>query len=124
MIKKLQKLFSSLIVSSDANYLVDRSYAWFITDDKKLIGILKTELTDKDMALLSTFLQPYSTQFARPSAEEKRWKQLVETSEPTYISCNTPYRFIYFSMKPNHFTPTQCKGAIQVLSSREVPILW
>jgi len=124
MIKKLQKLFSSLIVSSDANYLVDRSYAWFITDDKKLIGILKTELTDKDMALLSTFLQPYNTQFPLPSAEEKRWKQLVEKSEPTDISCKTPYRFIYFSMKPNQITPSQFKEAIQELFSREVPILW
>src|SRR5690625_6631987 len=88
MIKKLQKLFSSLIVSSDVNHLVDKSYAWFITDDKKLIGILKTELTDKDMALLSTFLQPYNTQFPLPTVEEEKWKQIVEkTDESTDISC-------------------------------------
>lgn len=125
MIKKLQKLFSSLIVSSDVNHLVDRSYAWFITDDKKLIGILKTELTDKDMALLSTFLQPYNTQFPLPTVEEEKWKQIVEkTDESTDISCQAPYRFIYFSMNPNQITPSQFKEAIQELFSREVPILW
>lgn len=125
MIKKLKKLFSSLIVSADANHQLDKTYAWFITDEKKIIGIHKTELTEKDIVLLSAFLQPYNTQYPMDTIEEQKWKKIVEQNEDTTdVILKVPYRFIYFSMKPNQITPVQFKEAIRELFSRDVPILW
>lgn len=124
MIKKLRKLFPSLIVSP-ISVNPDKAYEWFLTDDKELIGICKTELNDKDISLLSTFLRPYNTQFPMLTGTEQKWKEIVTQSEDNIeTEQDTPYRFIFFSMKPNQISPAQFKDSIQELFSREVPILW
>src|SRR5690625_2795442 len=73
MIKKLQNVFSTLIIHSEANDIRLENYDWFITADDTVFGINKKELTKKDRTLLATFLKPYHPNLPLQTKEENKW---------------------------------------------------
>lgn len=125
MIEKLQKIFPSLTVYKDSFHHLDLNYKWFITDDHEIIGILESEITDKDASLLTTFLLPYDANLPAPTNEEQKWLDYIHTIEPTKdFELKDAYRFVYFSMHENQIEPTLFKDAIHELFAKQVPILW
>ncbi len=121
MFNQLLKIYPSTIRynSLDNN---TNDYVWFITDEKEILGIHQSELTEKDISLLSTFLKRYNHLLPEKTAEEKYWYQLIE--------CNTdhthpnPFRFVYFQMQPDQIDPSSFGEAITELFGRYIPILW
>lgn len=125
MIKKLNKIFSSLIVNpATSQYLTD-DYHWFSTDTNEVIGIHEKELTENYNLLLSTFLTPIDLKFPIPTSEETEWKKIIHNKRayPTNEH-EEPVRFIFFSIQKKQLEPKQFNEAIYELFSQQVPILW
>ncbi|MGM8366256.1 PucR family transcriptional regulator [Virgibacillus sp. W0181] len=125
MLTNLQKLFPSLITTLPTDESTRNLYQWYMTDHQP-IGILKSELTTNDIALLSTFLTPNNMNLPILTEEEKKWKRWMNASneEVTFPSTNSPYRFVYFRMDKSEMDPFAFNEAIQTLFPKTVPILW
>src|SRR5699024_12681920 len=106
--------------------VLDRNnYQWFITAEGDIIGIDKQELTQKDHALLHTFLEPYNIQLPEPTNAEIQWKTWIDNNNIQEKSLNNyAYRFIYFYIQPNQIYPQSFKEAINELLARPIPIFW
>ncbi|MBE1556299.1 PucR family transcriptional regulator [Sporosarcina limicola] len=127
MINQLRKIYPSLLVYKEGCDHLDRAYKWFVTDDNKIIGIREEELTCKDVALLVTFLNPYTTDLPVLTVEEQKWRkviQMAELSPTSEFKLENPYRLIYFSFKENQISPILFKDAINELFAKQVSILW
>lgn len=125
MVKKLKKIFSSLIVNPASNQYLADDYHWFSTETNEVVGIHEKELTEDYKLLLSTFLTPVNLQFPIPTNEEIKWKKLIDNKKayPTNED-EEPVRFIFFSIQKKQIDPKQFNEAIYELFSQRVPILW
>ncbi|GAA0596012.1 PucR family transcriptional regulator [Virgibacillus siamensis] len=123
MINKLREIFISLIFFEDITTEKTEHYHWFRSDDNRLIGIAKEELSQKDLTLLSAFLQPYHVTIPEMTSEEKQWNNLLDGYKPDTTDI-APYRFIYFSFSKFQLEPASFKEAIQAFFARKVPIIW
>lgn len=121
MIKKLKKIFPSLIINSDDDHLYEH-YKWFITSKHEIIGIPHGEISQKELSLLNTFLTPYHIKLPTLSPKEKEWRDIVQQSTNT-LEINGFFRFVYFSIQ-DQIDPLAFKEAIEELFSNHVPILW
>lgn len=124
MINKLKQLFPSLQVLSSYDHLREE-YNWYMTDQGEFIRIIKSEMTEKDEALLSAFLQQLEDVFPPKSYEEKLWyerifKQKSEEKEEGI----SPYRFVYFQIDGDIGEPLVFKNALTEIFSRDIPLLW
>ncbi|EQB35104.1 MULTISPECIES: PucR family transcriptional regulator [Virgibacillus] len=125
MLHQLKKIFPSLIVNDDKIKLPQQMYKWYITDNGIKIGISKNELTNRDTALLETFMTPYHAQIPVPSDKELQWKEVIDqTSSMTHQTASSPFRFVYFSMNEQQIEPITFKESIQALFNYKIPILW
>lgn len=126
MINDLQNIFPSLIRYDEKLSDMSDAYQWFVTDKAEIIGIQKTELTSKDIKLLYTFLSPYNNKLPFPTESEKKWQNLLHDvpGETSLEIKQSPFRFIYFSIKKNQISAHAFKAAIQELFAEPVPILW
>ncbi|MFJ7936147.1 PucR family transcriptional regulator [Sporosarcina sp. NPDC096371] len=127
MINQLRKIYPSLIIYSEGQQQIDRTYKWFIMNDNEIIGIHQEDLTAKDTSLLATFLVPYNIHFPIPTDEEQKWSNAIHATKSTAsvaLQSANPYRFVYFSIKKNEIDPTVFKSAIHELFAKQVPILW
>ncbi|WP_174616196.1 PucR family transcriptional regulator [Virgibacillus ihumii] len=123
MINKLRKIFISLIFFEDLTTENTEHYHWFRTKDNDLIGIAKDELSQKDVTLLSAFLQPYHIAIPEMTSEEKKWNRLLHGYKPETADI-APYRIIYFSFSKFQLEPAAFKEAIQAFFAKQVPIIW
>ncbi|QFF99159.1 regulator of polyketide synthase expression [Psychrobacillus glaciei] len=127
MINHLRKIYPSLRIYIAGIDDLDSNYKWFTTDKNEIIGICEEELTAKDISLLTTFLLPHHIQFPIPTLEEKKWREVVYSSESNahveFKSSNS-YRFVYFSIQKNQIDPILFKEVIQELFAKQVSILW
>lgn len=124
MINKLKQLFPSLQVLSSYDHLREE-YNWYMTDQGEFIRIKKSEMTEKDEALLSAFLQQLEDVFPPKSNEEQLWyerifKQKSEEKEEGI----SPYRFVYFQIDGDIGEPLVFKNALTEIFSRDIPLLW
>ena len=127
MINQLRKIYPSLLVYSEEQEQLNRTYKWFVTDANEIIGIQEEELTAKDIAVLATFLAPYNTNLPIPTEEEQKWRKVIDSPELAMnhaLKLTGPYRFVYFSMKKNEIEPIVFKDAIHELFGKQVPVLW
>lgn len=124
MIKKLQKIFPSLIIYSNNNHPLDECYKWFITKDHVIIGIHHNEINQKELSLLNTFLSPYNIKLPTLTQREKKWKEVINLHEKKEFTIKGSYRFVYFSIQQHQIDPIPFKEAIQELFTKQVPILW
>lgn len=124
MIQQLKKLFPSLLTIEETQYL-HTDYKWYISADQQIIGILKEELTEKDQAILATFLQPYEQTFPLQTEKERKWSQMIYADKPNSnkLDCKM-YRFIHFYTEYNQIDPVTFKEAIEQLFTTEVAIIW
>ncbi|WP_068675696.1 CdaR family transcriptional regulator [Oceanobacillus sp. Castelsardo] len=121
MINELKKIFPSLCFKNEVNNDPEK-YSWFITDDNKIIGIDKKELSPKNEEILSTFLTPHHISIPQPTELEQRWNQRIQTNFSNE-SVHT-FRFVYFSTKTNQMEPQLFKEAIHNFYTNPVAIIW
>ena len=126
MIEQLKTIFPSITVFDTNHVSIHADYQWFITSNKKIIGIHKNEITSKDEKILSTFLTPYHVDFPAPTRQERKWHTLIHSKEPVIDMTEErkKFRFVYFSMQPNQIDPISFKEAINELFANELAILW
>ncbi|GAB3802981.1 PucR family transcriptional regulator [Virgibacillus kimchii] len=127
MMIHLKKIFPSLIRYHEKSPDISDAYQWFVTDNGEIIGIQKNELTPKDMKLLTAFLSPYNNKMPIPTKAEKYWLDLLHDDSGGNIAGDTkqtPFRFVYFSIKKNQIPAPAFKAAIHELFAEPVPILW
>ncbi|WP_391209656.1 PucR family transcriptional regulator [Psychrobacillus sp. L4] len=127
MINQLRKIYPSLCIYTAGFDDLDSNYKWFTTDKNEIIGFYEEELTAKDISLLTTFLLPYHIQFPIPTLEEKKWREVIystESSADAEFKSSNSYRFVYFSIQKNQIDPILFKEVIQELFAKQVSILW
>ncbi|MEI3612932.1 PucR family transcriptional regulator [Pseudogracilibacillus sp. SO30301A] len=122
MLNQLKTIYPSIIRYDQQKQEHVNDYVWFITDQKEVFGILRKELSKKDLILLSTLLKRYNQLLPEKTNEEEYWYDLIaEKSSTAHLS---PFRFIYFTIQPDQIDPTSFKAAITELFGKYVPILW
>ncbi|ASN06604.1 PucR family transcriptional regulator [Virgibacillus necropolis] len=125
MITKLKKVFPSLITYDSNSEQSPVGYKWYVTEDEKILGIDKNEISTKDEALLSTFLSPYSDVELPLTIKEKFWQDILHREQTlTENDHVSSYRFVHFSFQQNKVEPNLFREAIQSIFSKPLPILW
>ncbi|MDY0406264.1 helix-turn-helix domain-containing protein [Virgibacillus sp. 179-BFC.A HS] len=124
MLEQLKKHFSSFILLNDCAFKDIHLYEWFITADQQKFGILKSELTQRDVSLLHAFVQPYQAELPEQTPREKFWWELVSSNKPFKEMVTLPYRFVYFSMQKQQIDPDSFKEAIHAVLAKKISILW
>ncbi|TWT05378.1 regulator of polyketide synthase expression [Planococcus sp. CPCC 101016] len=127
MIDNLRKIYPSLIIYEEGIHDLDSSYKWFMTEENEIIGIYKSQLTPRDISVLTAFLTPYDSEFPPLTEAEQKWRKAIDSnssSETENVETTRPYRFVYFSIKKNQISPVLFKDAIHELFPEKVPILW
>ncbi|WP_284139510.1 MULTISPECIES: helix-turn-helix domain-containing protein [unclassified Virgibacillus] len=122
MLKQLKNVFSTLVV--DVEQPISMDYEWFLTEDRKVIGIHKSELTDRDISILHTFFDPYHAVFPVWTEKERLWNDRIKHAENGSNKQAFPFRFVYFSIESKEMDPATFKDAICALFNKDVPILW
>ncbi|RLL44994.1 hypothetical protein D8M04_08960 [Oceanobacillus piezotolerans] len=121
MENELKKLFPSFTYYNEEHLDTKKDYQWFITEKNDIIGIAKSELTARDMKLISTFLPTYNIHIPIPTELELWWRETIRKGSNKKIS---PFRFVFFQIKKDQIEPEQFKAAIDDFYSKGVPILW
>lgn len=127
MIENLKKIYPSLILNEEGNQGLDFSHHWFMTDNSEIVGIPKSQMTSRDLSVVTAFLKPYHNEFPVQTSEEQKWRKAVDSADPDgveSVEAASPYRFVYFSIKKNQISPGVFKDAIHDLFPEKVPILW
>ncbi|MFD2630283.1 PucR family transcriptional regulator [Oceanobacillus kapialis] len=128
MLKELQNIFPSSILYDKFNHEKSEAdhYKWFLLTNSQIIGIPKNDLSEKDLALLSTFLDPYETNYPLLTESEQRWKERIQENNESGIRSKTsqPFRFVYFSIREDQIDPKSFKESLYEFFSTPVPILW
>ncbi|TQS76592.1 hypothetical protein DX933_00360 [Ornithinibacillus gellani] len=122
MLKQLKTLFPSLLPEAEINHDAKADYCLFITANKAVIGIHKQELQERDIQLLSAFLEPYNANFPVPTSKELNWMEKIQQDSEDIAK--RPYRFVYFSIPGKEIEPTTFKEAITEVFKQELPIIW
>ena len=123
LIEKLKKYYPSLLHYETVPIEVNLDFKWFQMDNGHLVGIHPSELEEKDLLLLHTFLKPYRNRFPIMTEEEQRWKQWIEI-DSNYPEINNSFRFVYFKIPSNQIEPQDFKDAIIQLFEKETTVLW
>ncbi len=125
MYKKLKKYFPSLQSYETIPSELDSDFTWFMAENGRIVGIDTEELTDKDEALLTMFLEPFDDVFPQITEEEKKWRKFVQTKEDHVdVDMQVDFRFIYFRIPSELLTPLSFKSALNQLFQKETIILW
>ncbi len=72
--------------------------------------------------MLTAFLTPYTIHTPIPSEQERRWRRLIHSTED--VSLNSPFRFVYFSIKQTQFDAMLLKDVLHDFFGKPVPIVW
>jgi len=123
MLDELKKIFTTFLIYDENLHQIPENYQWFLTDNSEIIGISKTELTNREAAIISSILTPYHITMPIPTEQEKQWKLRVTVGAPDE-SPEQKFRFIYFSYKKNQIEAHLFKETIQEFYTRPLHILW
>ncbi|MFZ3577328.1 PucR family transcriptional regulator [Virgibacillus sp. DJP39] len=125
MINQLQNIFPSLIIYDPKYKHLHEGFKWFSSEDNQIVGIHKSEITDKEEALLSAFLSPYNELGTQLTNKEQFWEDILHGEQTILENKHLKfYRFIYFSFQQNRIEPNLFKEAIQSIASKPLPVLW
>lgn len=123
MIEKLKRIFPSLEHYKTIPTQLNNELKWFRLNNTELISIDPMELSEKDLHLLNTFLQPYDNIFPAMSIEEQQWHNwLIGKTELSHHA--SAFRFVYFQINPNQIMPKAFKEAINALFEKNTVVLW
>ncbi|ALS79648.1 regulator of polyketide synthase expression [Planococcus kocurii] len=126
MITQLKEIYPSLQLLEHGMPPADFSFKWFVSTDGTIIGIHETELSPRDLALLTTFLAPYNPSFPMLTADEKNWFAAVDSTTPDNSSFALPsaFRFVHFTIQEKQISPLAFKQAVTDFYAQPVSILW
>jgi len=125
MIKKLKKIYPSLLVEHPNNLEHAADYQWYMTTKNDIFGIKKTELNQKDDQLLQFFLTPYNGAHAPVTKHEQDWYEFViEQKDVTFSKGLSVYRFILFTLSEPIADQTDFREAIAGIYSTRPAIIW
>lgn len=119
MLNQLKKYFPSLMPYTGQ---YPDGYLWFIMDNHKIVGIHEKDISEKDIILLTTFLNTYHPNIPEFNYEAKKWQQRIHESSDEITK--EFFRFIYFLMPENQIDPKAFQEALNELFQKEIPILW
>src|SRR5690625_1377608 len=122
MIQKLSEIYPTLVEVKDVTQQSYNNYKWFRTKENKNFEIPHDDLTEKDISLLSMFLDEYNDPNFFKTTTEKLWYKRI--FEKTNSSSSYPFRFVYFTIQQDHIEPKTFKEAIDELFGKCMPILW
>ncbi|HLR52379.1 MAG TPA: helix-turn-helix domain-containing protein [Candidatus Avamphibacillus sp.] len=120
----MKKFFPSLIHYSTESHVINPDFQWFMTPEKQIIGIEKSELTQKEIAILTTLLEPYSPSFPIKTDKEQKWLEIIHETKTPSKKIAASYRFVYFHISSKQIDPITFKEALNELFAQEVVILW
>ena len=121
MFSRLKTAFPSLIPFTWEESERER-YIWFVMEDDEIIGIDKSELSERDFSVLSAFLTPYREKFPMPTDEEKKWTDAIQGRQT--LDWKSSYRFIHFHILTRHVEPKAVDQALREAVDRKVKIIW
>ncbi|SEO48427.1 PucR C-terminal helix-turn-helix domain-containing protein [Amphibacillus marinus] len=124
MIKRLKKIFPSLITVEQNSQATSDNYSWFTTETNDVIGIKKEDINEKDHALLALLLTPLSSAYPPITAREKQWFRLLFEDGSFPSQPVSKFRFIYFSLSKAEIDPIDFRAAIDGLYSELPAIIW
>ncbi|BAC13091.1 PucR family transcriptional regulator [Oceanobacillus iheyensis] len=124
MIEMLQKYFPSICTLPTNTSRLPDNYNWFQTKEGEVIGIHKDEITEKDNAILSSFLTKYLINIPIKTEHEKLWKNRIHADKNEVENVEGNFRFVYFQIHQGHIEPTIFKTTIQEFFTGSVSILW
>ncbi|MFC7062658.1 PucR family transcriptional regulator [Halobacillus seohaensis] len=126
LINQLKLNYPSLIVIGPYDRLPTNSYKLFRTQDEQTIGIENDEINDREIHLLSTFLQPIDTHELKLTKQERLWKEFLEgkTNHLTLPENLNKVRFIFFSLSDSMLELDSFQEALQSLFPRKMPLIW
>ncbi|GEN30736.1 sugar diacid utilization regulator [Cerasibacillus quisquiliarum] len=126
MYKQLKEIFPSVRFYKSAFIPLDHEYEWFLGENDEYIGILKTELTEKDRVLLKTFLKPVHGHFPPLTNKEQWWQQILHDKQPNddTSSKRIKFRLIYFQFPEKRMKPILFKDAMKHFFQNDIIILW
>ncbi|MCZ0754961.1 PucR family transcriptional regulator [Anoxybacillus sp. J5B_2022] len=127
MLEQLKRHYKEAIVINQHPNTPD-DYEWFYTKEGEQIGILKSELTEKEKQLLSIFLTPLTFQKRPLTKEEQAWHRFFvqgDDSELHLLANHTPYyRFIQFQTKQTIVDRDHFREAVEGLFQESVLLIW
>ncbi|KAB8139043.1 hypothetical protein F9U64_02270 [Gracilibacillus oryzae] len=127
MLKQLQEMFPQLIRATDSMLKEYNDYKWFLTNENDIIGISKTELSQREEALLNILLTPYHANEPPTSQREKLWMDVLfhqEIPQTLVDDKMERFHFVYFSFSDETVDPDGFREAIYGLFPQKTPILW
>ncbi|MRG84809.1 PucR family transcriptional regulator [Salinibacillus xinjiangensis] len=126
VLRKLKRLFPSLVVWEPHLELDFDQYIWLEPEAGQRIGIKKAELSEKDIEILSTFLHRVHVEKRQLTDREELWYQiLIENnqivSQPHGLDS---FRFVFFQIESNQIDEHLLEEGLKGIFSAPVPLLW
>ncbi len=122
MISNLKETFPSLLHYNKIPDEKPTGYSWFLTLEKELIGFKDTELSRRDIMLLSSFLNPLNENLPSPTEEELKWSGYIK--EGAKLGDNIEYRFIFIKINSVSADTIELNDFIKEALDKPVDIIW
>ncbi|SHM48197.1 PucR family transcriptional regulator [Gracilibacillus kekensis] len=127
MFAQLKMMFPNLITITDNTTMDTVSYKWYVTSNNEIIGIPKTDLTQREKELLEILLTPYKANQPPTTDREKMWMDVLfhhEFPKQMLQEKLNDFHFVYFSLSDETIDPESFREAIHGLFPTKTPILW
>lgn len=127
MIDKLKSIYPSLTAIEQADKEKLTEYAWFQSEREERFGILKEELSPKELELLQAVITPIDLGSPSMTEAEEDWAELLfrgNKNERLAINHDSPFRFLFFSLQDPAIDPSFFKEAIHGFFPEPAPVLW
>ncbi|MDX8045694.1 helix-turn-helix domain-containing protein [Gracilibacillus sp. S3-1-1] len=127
MLEQLRQMFPNLIASTIQSKMDTDTYKWYVTNDNDIIGVPKSDLTDRETELLEILLTPYKASQPPTNEREKMWMDILFQQEhvtETLSEKISKFQFVYFSLSDETIDPESFREAIHGLFPEKTAILW
>ncbi|KGP72244.1 PucR family transcriptional regulator [Pontibacillus yanchengensis] len=129
MFNQLKALFPEIQLLTPHLDVDTNEYIWFKTEDNQVLGLPQDTTTNREIQLLSTFLQPYDIRHSTLSTREQLWQKWIyhtDNEDLTNVNEKFPhkYRYVFFSIRGKDVDLDAFQEAIQSLFPYKMPLLW
>ena len=126
-VNQLQTIYPSLVCLPSDQPLEVKEYKWYQTNRDEIVGIKKSDLTDREMHMLDLFLTPYRYDTPYITEREQQWLDAIYHNQiDSFKKNNAPerFRFVFFQLSERDTDQETFREAIQGLFSSAMPIIW
>ncbi|MYL32384.1 hypothetical protein GLW08_06380 [Pontibacillus yanchengensis] len=129
MLNQLKALFPDIQILTPHLDIDAKKYIWYKTEDNQIVGLPIDTTSEREIQLLSTFLEPYDFRHSTLSTREQLWHKWIYHSDEeniTKVNEKFPYkyRYVFFSIRGNDVDLDALQEAIQSLFPYKMPLLW